>query len=867
MKTSSILLSCIVLIVVTGNVYSQVSISKDSTPPHESAILHLKSDSLGLLIPIMTQTQRLSISNPTDGLIVYQYDPTEGIYYYDGNYWIILRSGTIGNIWADGGDFLSPVRSGALIRVADTTSYTYGIYANMNTGANYGYGGYFQHTNSSGEGTGIYAKALYTGTGTSYSIRGAEIESVSTTQNQVGIRSNHQHSGVTGSLMGIYNTTEMTSGNNTILYGTHSYSVRHGNESDNYGVYGRADTGLHTYGVAGQGEDGTYNYGVDGRGIGGTLAYGVYGDASGATENYGVFGKSPDWGGYFKNSVSSNKEVKLGGSVYAIQIIDGNQLAGRVLTCDNQGNAAWQENPPTLPAGDQGSVQYKNSSSFAGASDFIWDNTNKRLGIGTSSLANTLEVNGNINIKGIVNGIKMGDDVIIHMAGITTNIMLGSDAGAVAYKSANGTFVGYEAGRWDTTGQDNTFVGSKAGYWSRSSHYNTYLGSSAGYNNTIGDYNTFLGYSAGITGNNSRYNTMIGAHAGHSTTSGRDNVYVGYNAGYDNTTGSQNTFIGSQAGENNYQRTGSVFIGYKAGYNESSFYRLYIHNNESSNPLIYGEFDNEILRFNGQVGIQTTPRADAGLHVEHDSLYAGYFTSDNHSNNTHVIHAEYTSTSLADAVAVYGKCAPGANAYYGIGGQFIGNFKGVDISSNAGSSTGTSYGLYAKCSGFGGPRYGVYGEASNGTFRYGVYGKADSELSQSYAVFCDGNGVYSGTWNSTSDSKLKENLKDVTGILDQVMQLSPKSYNFKTKKYDYVNLAWGNHYGFTAQDMEEVFPDLVGTASVPKSDDKDPVMEEFKTVNYIELIPILTGAIQEQQEMIMEMKKEIEELKAEVRRK
>lgn len=45
------------------------------------------------------------------------------------------------------------------------------------------------------------------------------------------------------------------------------------------------------------------------------------------------------------------------------------------------------------PGGSNGDIQYKNGSSFAGSSNLHWDNSNIRLGIGTSSPATTLEIN------------------------------------------------------------------------------------------------------------------------------------------------------------------------------------------------------------------------------------------------------------------------------------------------------------------------------------------------------------------------------------------------------------------------------------------------------------------------------------------
>ncbi len=65
-----------------------------TTSPHTSAVLELSSNNSGLLIPRMTESQRVNdINNPTAGLLVYQTDGTEGFYYFDGGTtaWIALN--------------------------------------------------------------------------------------------------------------------------------------------------------------------------------------------------------------------------------------------------------------------------------------------------------------------------------------------------------------------------------------------------------------------------------------------------------------------------------------------------------------------------------------------------------------------------------------------------------------------------------------------------------------------------------------------------------------------------------------------------------------------------------------------------------
>ncbi|MBD3385661.1 hypothetical protein GF407_12145 [candidate division KSB1 bacterium] len=83
----------------------------------------------------------------------------------------------------------------------------------------------------------------------------------------------------------------------------------------------------------------------------------------------------------------------------------------------------------------------------------------------------------------------------------------------------------------------------------------------------------------------------------------------------------------------------------------------------------------------------------------------------------------------------------------------------------------------------------------------------------------------------------KENISPISATMQDVMSLESVEYTWK-KKQDKTP-----HYGLIAQDVEKIFPRLVST------DDKG-----FKYVNYIELIPVLLKAVQEQQREIEKLK-------------
>ena len=69
MKRSSILLCS--LIMLTINVLAQVGINTDSSAPDNSAMLDVKSNSKGFLLPRMTRLQRDVIDSPVNGLMVF----------------------------------------------------------------------------------------------------------------------------------------------------------------------------------------------------------------------------------------------------------------------------------------------------------------------------------------------------------------------------------------------------------------------------------------------------------------------------------------------------------------------------------------------------------------------------------------------------------------------------------------------------------------------------------------------------------------------------------------------------------------------------------------------------------------------------
>lgn len=71
---------------------SQVGIGTDN--PNNAAALDIVSTTKGVLISRMSENQRVAISSPVTGLLVYQSNSTAGFYYYNGSQWLRLLEGT-----------------------------------------------------------------------------------------------------------------------------------------------------------------------------------------------------------------------------------------------------------------------------------------------------------------------------------------------------------------------------------------------------------------------------------------------------------------------------------------------------------------------------------------------------------------------------------------------------------------------------------------------------------------------------------------------------------------------------------------------------------------------------------------------------
>jgi hypothetical protein len=98
-----------------------------------------------------------------------------------------------------------------------------------------------------------------------------------------------------------------------------------------------------------------------------------------------------------------------------------------------------------------------------------------------------------------------------------------------------------------------------------------------------------------------------------------------------------------------------------------------------------------------------------------------------------------------------------------------------------------------------------------------------------------------GSIYNTSDKNHKEEIEPISDSkIEKLLDLEPVEYKLKT------DTKKKKHFGLIAQDVEEIYPELISDSNLG-----------FKTVNYMELIPLLLLKMKNMQKEIDELKEQI----------
>jgi len=115
------------------------------------------------------------------------------------------------------------------------------------------------------------------------------------------------------------------------------------------------------------------------------------------------------------------------------------------------------------------------------------------------------------------------------------------------------------------------------------------------------------------------------------------------------------------------------------------------------------------------------------------------------------------------------------------------------------------------------------------------------------------NTTVSMSTTCSSDIRFKENVSTLESSLDKLLQLRGVNYYWKAEEFPQKGFNNKNQIGFIAQEMENLFPELVTTDA-----------NGYKAVDYAKLSPVVVEAIKEQQQLIDSQKAEIVALQQQV---
>jgi hypothetical protein len=411
------------------------------------------------------------------------------------------------------------------------------------------------------------------------------------------------------------------------------------------------------------------HYGVDNtlNGSGSGIQYGVINNMSnsGDGRHYGIYNNITGTGSGNKYGTYTQIQTTVNGIHYGVysDVQKNTGYAGYFIGRLSLGNST--SNRYLMPSADGTSNQILTTDglgqlSFVNASTLFTNTDDQTLSITDNQISiedgNTIAIkeiaDADLNTKIEVEKAVNNNEIQFYIEGVTT---AGSD-GIITFRKNNYTdlmievnnfsrnlFMGEKSGEKVHTGQyplgwENTFYGYRSGAEMDTGAHNLFMGTHAGEIAT-GSFNVFLGPGTGrgqFTPNSGDENVFVGAYSGNKNTTGNNNTFLGRLSGLANSTASNNVAVGFSAllnnsgggnnvaigynagrgaGNGSHTKTGGVFIGYEAGKEEMTDNKLYIDNSATTTPLLYGEFDIDLLRINGTLQVNDPSATGYGFPV------------------------------------------------------------------------------------------------------------------------------------------------------------------------------------------------------------------------------------------------------------
>lgn len=922
--TSRFFLVVVFSLFYTSGFSQSIAINTNGAHPDSSAILDIQSDSKGLLVPRMSTSNRLSISAPGTGLIVYDLDKNH-FYCFAGSEWVEIMSGFATLLADQDEDTKIQVEQSPdedVIRFTVDSSEQWVMK-----------GPRLEQGNSAG--------AIYIG-------QSAGLNDSLIDNGNIAIgRGALEHNSINPGIVAIGDSALHFSGldapawfigdNNTAVG---AKSLLHTNRGDENAAVGANTMYKNVWGSLNAAIGANALYGNDGD----------FNTAAGGFAMYnnddGRFNTAAGFNSLYHN-IDGDENTALGS--YAMRDntngIDNTAIGYLSLLNNTIGNWNTTTGYATMLLNETGSrntangesALYSNvtgnlNTSIGTHAMYSNDSGNSNTAVGEKALYSNNDGHSNVSIGTHAlyhnttqsNLVAIGDSALFNIGNGATNSLQGRKNTAIGSKAMYSTTVGWAntaIGKQSlystTTAYQNTAVGSEANFSNRDGNNNSVVGYEAMYSDTSGNGNVAIGAQALYSQLDAYNNTAIGAYAMYKDSSGHSNTAVGRSSLYQNksgttnvaiggsalssiTAGSRNIGIGFSAGSGTalHSKSGGIYIGYYAGYSETADNRLYIENSSSGTPLIYGEFDNNVVTVHGNLGIGTkTPIGP--IHVEGgddtDLVSGGYIMLGSPGSRSIAIddneiqarddslasilylqaeggdfsihHPNSESTQFV--VKENGRAGIGVtlptdklhiNAESGVNPfrvQLNGDTKfrihdsgGISLLSNSDPGadairveTGPGD-LIIESSGIG-PNLRPTADVS------GNVGLSSKRFNHMYAL------TFHGTLQSGSDARLKENIRPIDRSSEIINALNGVTYAF-TKEHYYGNREVSDEFrrthqfGLIAQEVESILPELVHTDHVTG----------MKSVEYIGVIPILIEAWKEQQAKIEQLQAEIEEVRS-----
>lgn len=427
------------------------------------------------------------------------------------------------------------------------------------------------------------------------------------------------------------------------------------------------------------------------------------------------------------------------------------------------------------------------------------------------------------------------------------------------YNTANGNY----ALHFNTTGDNNTANGSNAlrnnnGLW------NTATGCFALSSNIAGSFNTANGSNALYSNMIGSCNTANGDNALYSNTFGFSNVAVGTNALFNNTVKSNLVAVGDSALYNNglgatesWQAVNNTAVGSKALFsnttgqgNTANGRGALFYNTTGSFNVANGELalasnttgsDNTAngrgtLWFNTTGSFNTANGRNALIVNTTGSFNTangiGALSSNlNGSENTGLgWNADVNTGNLVNATAIGARARVDASNSMVLGS--VAGINGATSSVRVGiGETFPSHTLTVKSPNLqtlrliGPASFGHQARFNFGDADYVYIDEPNDDIMRIQAVAVgvgripttnrlevegDASKNSAGPWTANSDARLKKNITPLNSheMLNQLLSLQGITYEWNDDKTGYTRPE-GLQYGFTAQNIQEVFPTLV----------------------------------------------------------